>query len=271
MPVGEIKVDDVKAVMAPFWAHGHHVGARACLGRIEMVLGFAIAHGWRRSANVASWAVFEHLTPSRPNGGKKHHPMLDWKEMPDFIVKLRGVKDSMGALALELIALTATRSNEVRGMRFDEIDWEEKLWTVPAERMKRSVEFKIPLSNQALALLKPLYETRGRSQLVFPSPTPNRGISNATLWATMVRVTGKTATTHGLRASFRSYCSDVGVDDQLAEFCLAHGPKNAVQAAYNRAETIERRRIVMQRWADHLDGKATAKVVAIGSAKRGRR
>jgi integrase len=268
VPVSEVGVNDVKAVVAPFWTQGHHVAARGLLTRIETVLGYAIAHEWRNAANVASWSVFEHLTPKRPNGGKRHHAMIPWQEMPAFVAKLRASKDSLSAVALELLALTATRSKEVRGMRFDEIDWDASLWTIPPERMKRSVVFKVPLAAPALRVLKALDESRGKSNLVFPGPQAGKPVANQGLWSQMGRVTGKTATTHGLRASFRSWCSDVGIDDQLAEFCLAHGPKGAVQAAYNRAETVERRREVMTRWADYLDGKASAKVVPY---RRGRR
>jgi integrase len=134
--------------------------------------------------------------------------------------------------------------------------------------MKRSVEFKVPLSEQALAALKPLYETKGRDPLVFPGPRVNRPILNEALWKVVRSLTANTATTHGLRSSFRSWCSDVGIDDQLAEFCLAHDPKGPVQAAYNRAETIDRRREVMTRWATFLDGKTSAKVVAIAARKK---
>jgi integrase len=189
--------------------------------------------------------------------------------MPAFMTRVRAVEDSLASVALELIALTACRSNEVRNARWDEFDWEAKLWTVPASRMKRSMEFKVPLSDQTLALLKPLYETRGRSPLVFPGPKPGKAILNSTLWRTMSGVTDNPATTHGLRATFRTWCSDVGIEHELSECCLAHGKGNAVVQAYNRAEMVERRRRVMIRWANFLDGKTSAKVVPM--PKRGRR
>jgi integrase len=115
----------VKKIVEPFRARGHMTAARRILTCIELTLGFAIAHGWRLSANVASWEVFKHLAPARPNGGKKHHQMVPWREMPAFIAKLRQSENSMSAVALELIALTARRSNEVRGARWDEFDWQE--------------------------------------------------------------------------------------------------------------------------------------------------
>jgi integrase len=135
--------------------------------------------------------------------------------------------------------------------------------------MKRSAEFKVPLSDQAMALLSPLYESRGKGALVFPGPRPSRPIANQALWTQMGRATGKTATTHGLRASFRSWCLDVGVDDAVAEACLAHGPKDAVQAAYNRAEIIDRRRVAMAQWGRFLSGETeTGKVVPLARKRR---
>jgi integrase len=270
LPVGEIGVAEVKSVVKPFSDRGSLVAGRGLLSRIEIVLAYATAHEWRKGDNPASWSIFEHLFPHRPNGGKRHHPALDWKDMPAFMAKLRAAEMSLSAVALELIALTATRSNEVRGMRWDEIDWDAKLWTAPPERMKRSVEFKVPLSQQALALLKPLYETKRRAQLVFPGPRSGAWIANQTLWKTMVQVTGKTATTHGLRASFRSWCEDVGVEHEVAEACLAHGKGDQTAQAYNRGEMVERRRIVMQRWANFLDGKVSAKVLSIAGRKKKR-
>jgi integrase len=268
LPVGEVTVAQVKAVVEPFWRDGHHVASRGLLSRIETVLGYAIAHEWRLTANVAAWSTFEHIAPVNPNG-KRHHAMIDWREMPSFVAKLRESKNSLSAVALELIALTACRSNEVRGMRFDEIDWTGKVWTIPPERMKRKIEFKVPLSRQTLALLKTLDATKApRAQLAFPGPQPGKSIANQGLWTQMGRTTGKTATTHGLRASFKSWCEDVGVDHKVAEFCLAHAKGDSTESAYSRGQMIERRRAVMQKWADLLDGKASAKVVQLKRGKR---
>jgi integrase len=271
LPVGEIGVHQVKSVVAPFWDRGNLVAGRGLLSRIELVLAYATAHEWRVGDNPASWSIFQHLFPHRQNGGKRHHPALDWKDTPAFIAKLRQSENSLSAVALELIALTACRSNEVRGMRWDEIDWDESLWTAPPERMKRSVEFKVPLSEQALRLLKPLYETRGRAQLVFPGPQPGKSIANQALWTMMQRATGKTATTHGLRASFRSWCEDVGVEHEVAEACLAHGKGDQTAQAYNRGEMVERRRVVMQRWGRFLNGEpeeGSTKVIPLARRKK---
>jgi integrase len=269
LPVGEIGVAEVKSVVKPFWDRGNLVAGRALLSRIEMVLAFATANEWRKGDNPASWTIFEHLFPHRQNGGKKHHPMVAYGDMPNFIKKLRGTDASLSAVALELIAFTALRSDSVRGARWDEFDWDAKLWTVPKERMKLEVEFKVPITDQMRALLKPLHDPNSREQLVFPGPRSGKWIANQTVWKTMQRVTDGTATTHGLRASFTSWCEDVGVDDKVAEACLAHGKGNQTAQAYNRGEMVERRRKVMERWGRFITGtEPDAKVVPIAGRKR---
>jgi integrase len=266
MPISEIGVAQVKSVVQPYWTRGTLVAGRAHLTRIEAILDYGIAHGWRPDSNPASWKVFKHIAPSRPHG-KKHHKAVKWQETPAVFAKLGETQNNMGAVVLRLIVLTGCRSGEVRGARWSEFNWEERIWTVPPERMKRSDEFPVPITDQMLAILKPLDDTKGRQQLVFPGSRPGKPISNATLWATMQRVTGKTATTHGFRASFRSWMGDHGVPFEVAEACLAHAPGNSVVQAYNRTTMLERRRPVYQDWGDFLDGKASAKVVAIGSGK----
>jgi integrase len=272
MPVAEIGVHQIKSVVEPYWERGKFVAGRALLSRIEAVLDYAFAHEWRPEGdNPAAWKRFVHLFPARPNGGKRPHPMVKWPDMPAFLTKLRKVEDSMSAVVLELITLTACRSNEIRGLRWSEVDFKAKVITIPPERMKRSIEFKVPLSEQALGLLRPPHEAPGRpQQLVFPGPK-DKPLINQSLWKMIRRVTGKTATTHGLRASFGTWASENGVTDELLNMCLAHAKKDQTIAAYNRAENVERRRVVMQNWANFLDGVAeTGKVRQFRSDKRRR-
>jgi integrase len=267
LSVAEIGVDHVKRVVEPYWSRGKLVAGRALLTRIEAALDYGIAHGWRSDANPAAWKVFKHILPSRPNG-KKHHKALGWRETPALYAKL-GEMEDMGAAVLRLIILTGCRSGEVRGARWEEFNWDERVWLVPGERMKRSVEFPVPITDQMMALLKPLSEAQGRQQLVFPSTTPSKPIPNATLWMTVQRATGKTATTHGFRSSLRSWMGDHGVPFDVAEACLAHAPGDSVVQAYNRTTMLERRRPVLQQWNDFLEGKASGEVVAIGSRRKG--
>jgi integrase len=267
MPVSDITRNDVKAVVAPFWQRGHHAAARALLSRIELVLAYAIANEWRTAANVAAWSVFEHIAPVRPNGGQKPHPALKWREMPAIYAKL-GESVSLSTLALQLIILTGCRSNEIRSLRWDEIDLEAKVITIPASRMKRGKDFPVPITDQMLAILKPLHDTKGRDQLVFPGPRPGRPISNQTAWVAFRRVAGE-ATTHGCRSSLRSWMADHRVEFEVAEAMLSHEPGSAVVNAYQRSPLLERRRPVLEAWSRFVSGEDVAgNVVPMTSGKR---
>jgi integrase len=267
--VDEIDVNDVKRVVAPFWDAEKHTTARRLLNRIELVIEYALAHGWRTADNPATWKRFQHIAPSVPNGGgKPHHPAVGWRDMPALMAKLRKV-ESTTALALEFAILTGTRSGEARGAKWSEIDWDSAVWTVPHERMKRGVEFDVPLSRQAVDLLRQMQAVRPKTnackasdEFTFPGANPGRPLNNESLYYLTGRLTDGAATTHGFRASFKTWCGDNGIDRELAEHCLAHAIGNATEQAYNRTTILERRRPIMQMWADHLDGEAdTAKVV----------
>jgi integrase len=268
MPVAAVTVDDIKATVQPFWDRGHMTAGRRVLSIIEMALAYGIAHGWRTAANVAEWKTFKHLSPAKPNGGKKHHAALRWQEMPALYARL-GESGSLSALALQLIILTGCRSNEIRSLRWsDEVDFAAKVITIPPERMKRGEEFPVPITDQMLAILKPLHETKGRDQLVFPGPRPGRPIANQALW-TMIKRAADEVTTHGCRSSFRSWMADHGVPFEVAEACLAHAPGSASVTAYHRTTMLEQRRPVLEKWNRFVSGEdATGKVVAIGSGRK---
>jgi integrase len=265
--VDEITVEDIKRVVSPFWDKEKHRTARRMLNRIELTLSYATAHGWRSGDNPASWKIFEHLAPSQPNG-KKHHAALPWRDVPDFVARLREVA-RIGALALEFAILTATRSGEARGARWSEIDFDARVWSIPAERMKTKEQFDVPLSDQAVALLRKM-EGLDR-QLVFPTEDGDKVVTNMSLWGLTKRLAPDDvdATTHGFRASFKTFCSDHAIDREIAEACLAHQIGSAVEQAYNRTSILERRRVPMQMWADFLDGVSEeTKVVPIAQGKR---
>jgi integrase len=269
MPVSGITEDHVWSVIEPFVERNELVAAKLALNRIHTILACAKSNKWRSGDNPASWDIFQFKIPARQNGAKQHYPMLKWPDMPAFLTKLRGVEDSKSAAALELITFTACRSNEIRGLRWSEVDFDAKFLTIPPERMKRSVEFKVPLSDQAVTLLKSLHEASGDELLVFPGPRSGRSILNQTLWETMQRVTDRTATSHGLRASFATWASERGVPDELIDMCLAHGKRSQTTAAYNRAENVERRRVVMQDYANFICGtEPNAKIVPLARRKQ---
>jgi integrase len=265
--IDDISVADIKPLVRPSWDSGHANTARRLLTRIEATFDYAKAHGWRSADNPATWAVFKHiLQAAGPTGPKEHHPALEWRDLPAFIAALRALPDpTMAALALEMTILTACRSGEVRGMQWDEIS--DGVWTIPASRIKRGIAHEVPLSADALALIKRLEPAR-IGVFVFPGRSSRRPIANWAVWHLVQHLTNRatgqpsTASPHGMRASFRSYCTAKRVPVEISERCLAHGRENAVQAAYDREEMLEDRRKVMEEWAAFLSG-ADSNVVAL--------
>lgn len=185
-----------------------------------------------------------------------HQPAMDWRDVPAFVqnhlAELSGAK-----AALLFCILTAARSGEVRGMTWDEIDFDNRLWIIPANRMKAGVEHRVPLSEQALAIIS----TQARlNEIVFPAARGGQ-LSDMALTAVLRRANapsdapGRVATAHGFRSSFRNWCADNGADSDTAERALAHTISNKVRAAYERSDRLEARREVMQRWADFVSDR----------------
>lgn len=181
-----------------------------------------------------------------------HQPAMPWQMVPGFIEEhLVGAGGAKAALLFCI--LTATRSGEVRGMTWDEIDFDNRLWVIPANRMKAGVEHRVPLSEQALAIIS----TQARlNNLVFPALRGGQ-LSDMALTVILRKAKapsdtpGRAATVHGFRASFRNWCADNGVDSDTAERALAHTISNKVRAAYERSDRLEARREVMQRWGSY--------------------
>jgi integrase len=161
----------------------------------------------------------------------------------------------MAARALEFLTLTAARSGEVRGAQWNEIDLTKKIWVVPAERMKAKREHRVPLSKQAIALLKAL-PTKNTGALIFPSTKATSKLSDTALTAVMRRMEIE-AVPHGLRSSFRDWVGEeTEFPREVAEMALAHTVGNAVEAAYRRGDLFEKRRLMMQDWADFVARKS---------------
>jgi integrase len=260
--VGDIGVGDIKPIVQPYWNRGRETTARRLLNRIETVFDYAKAHEWRTADNPATWAVFEHiLQADGPTGPKRNHPRLDFEKTPAFMAKLRADDgaggDTMAALALELMILTGARSGEARGMLWDEIDFDTATWTIPPERMKGKREHQVPLSSDAVALIKRLEPAR-INKFVFPGRQNGRPIAHWAVWALVQRLTGREASPHGFRASFRTWIAEqeppFDVPFEVAEACLAHKIGNATSKRYNHATLLKLRRPVMERWAKFLSG-----------------
>jgi integrase len=194
-------------------------------------------------------------------GTRGHHKAMAHKDVPACMARLAEI-DSAPSKALQITVLTCARTSETLGMTFDEIDFENAIWTIPASRMKMDREHTVPLSEQALAILRHQHDEGGANPHVFPG-RPMSGLSNMSL-AMLMRRLKIDATVHGFRASARSWMADQGVQFEVAEAALAHTVGNAVVAAYQRSSMLDLRRPVLQKWADFITAAvAPVKVEAL--------
>ena len=247
-PVHRINTADVMAVLLPIW-NGKRATARQVRHRISAVMRWAVAQGYRED-NPAGDAIGAAL----PKNGVQvqHRRALPYAEVAAAIATVRGSGAfPMTVLAFEFLVLTACRSGEVRGARWEEMDLEAREWSIPAERMKTGREHRVPLSTRALAVLREAREHADGSGLVFPSA---RGgcLSEATI-GKMVRDLGIGAVPHGFRSSFRDWAAErTEAPREVCELALAHVNRDRVEAAYRRTDLFERRRALMESWSEFL-------------------
>ena len=258
--VGEVTQAHVMAVLLPIWKTKTQTAIRL-RGRIEQVLAWATAAGFRQGDNCARWAgLLDQLLPAPGKVSEpRHHPAVRVDDMPAFIKALRQ-HDGLSPKALEFVVLTAARSGEVRGATWAEIDLEAAVWTVPKERMKAGKEHRVPLNTQAIKLLEAMPRIEG-TELVFPAPRGGQ-LSDMALTALTRRMNfrddaGRVCVPHGFRSSFRDWVFErTDYPRDLAEAALAHALENKVEAAYRRGDALERRRAMMQAWANYCEGVA---------------
>ena len=256
MIAADIDTATVLRVLEPIWKEKTETASRL-RGRIEAVLDYAAAKGLREGPNAARWKGNLALTlpAKRKISPVEHHPAIPVQDMPKFFKSLQQ-REGTAARALEFLVLTAARSGEVRGAQWSEIDLAKKIWTVPAERMKAKREHRVPLSTQAVTLLKSL-PTKNTDALIFPSTKPTTKLSDMALTALMRRMEIE-AVPHGLRSSFRDWVGEeTAYPREVAEMALAHTVGNAVEAAYRRGDLFEKRRAMMEDWAKYLSTKRT--------------
>jgi integrase len=266
--VDTIATEDILKILSPIWTTKTETAKRV-QGRIENVLDYAAAHKYRDPLNPARWrGHLDKLLP-KPSRVKKssHHPAMPHSEVPAFMGELWG-NSSISALALRFLVLTATRTGEVLGAHWSEIDLESAIWTVPAARMKARREHRVPLSDAAMAVLGALPRIEGNSYL-FPGARHGRSLSNMALLQLMrgmgYGVDGNRGdyVPHGFRSSFRDWSGEVSsFPRDVAEMALAHVIQNKVEAAYRRGDLFAKRRKMMQEWADYVS-KEQAKVIPI--------
>lgn len=247
-PIDEIDTDLVMKVLRPIWEEKTETASRV-RSRIELVLNYAKALKLRSGENPAGWRG--HLDALLPRPSKvapvRHHPALAFREIGDFLKELRTHKGT-GALALEFLILTAARTSEVLNMPWSEVDLVNRVWTVPGSRMKAAKEHRVPLSDAAIAVLGRAAALR-QNEWVFPGVRTLRPMSDMAL-TMLLRDIRPGVTAHGFRSTFRDWAAEVSSHPhEAAEMALAHAVGDKVEAAYRRGDMFERRRHLMEDWA----------------------
>ena len=266
MVVSDIVRAHVVKLLEPIWLIKNET-ARRTRTYIEQVLNLAIAKGIRTGENPARWKGNLDLSLAAPNkiARVEHYASLPYQQLPEFMAKLRH-QDRPGAKALELLILTAGRSGEVRNAVWAEFDLPNKVWTVPAERMKAGKVHRVPLCADAIALLEALPRS---NEYVFPNSTSGRPITDNTISMVPKRI-GHKVTAHGFRSTFKDWCSEhTSYADEVSELALAHVGSDSTRAAYARSELLDKRRRLMDEWAlfvTHGSAQKAASVTLIGSS-----
>jgi integrase len=264
LPVQDVDTPLVLKVLEPIWQDKTDTASRI-RGRIEIVLDWAKFREYRSGENPARWRGHLQLALARPEkiAPHQHHAALPYAAIGELMADLRG-RDSTSARCLEFLILSAARTGEVIGATWDEIDLAQKIWTVPAGRMKSNREHRVPLSDRAIIILRGM-EQRRENDFVFAGRSG--GLSNMSLLA-MLRTLGRPVTAHGFRATFKTWASEcTSFQNEIVEASLAHTIGGKVEQAYMRGDMFEKRRRLMQAWAEFC-GKASpsrAKVVKLNS------
>lgn len=267
-PVDEVSTPEILAVLQPLWSRTPETAERL-RGRIENVLNAAKAKGHRTGENPATWrGHLDQLLPKRQRLSRGHHAAMPYAQVPAFMTDLQS-RSAVAARALEFTLLTAARSGEVLGANWREIDFDKRIWTIPAHRMKAGREHRVPLSERATAVLGIMAEL-GVQGYIFPGPKPKTPLSSMAM-AMLLRRMQTGVTVHGFRSSFRDWASETtGFSHETCEMALAHTITNKAEAAYRRGDLFDKRQTLMEAWAAYCASEDSAKVVPI-SKKAARR
>jgi integrase len=246
-PIDAIDTADVLEVLQPLWATTTETASRL-RGRIEATLDYAKAMGWRSGENPARWrGHLDAILVKRSYIARDHHAAMAYTDVPKFITSLR-TQETLAAHAFEFLILTATRLSEVTGVIWSEIDLDAAIWTIPAKRTKAGREHRVPLTLAAMGILKQAAECRS-SDLIFLGRSLVRPVSGSALR----NLLPANVTIHGFRSSFSTWASEqTNFARELVEQSLAHTIGNVTELAYRRTDWLERRRVLMQEWADFL-------------------
>jgi integrase len=267
LSVADIDTALVLRVLEPIWTTKNETASRL-RGRIETILSWAKVRGYRTGENPATFkGNLKEALPKVSRANRGHHAALPYRDIPAFMQELRAAA-GMSARALEWTILTAARTSETIEARWNEIDEENRLWIVPAGRMKAGVEHRVPLSDAALRLLRSLPR---EGALIFPGAREGQPLSNMAMLELLRGMRGKGLTVHGFRSSFMDWGHETtGYPKEMLDIALAHKVADKVEAAYRRGDMIEKRRRLMTDWADYcvtVRTGETRNVVAMRAAQ----
>ncbi len=245
-PVDQVSTEQVLAILRPIWSTKAETASRV-RGRIERVLNAAKVRGFRSGENPAAWhGHLQLLLQKRQKLQRGHHPALPFIDLPSFWRNLTAL-NTISSAALQFLILTAARSGEVRGAKWNEIDLDKRLWTIPATRMKAGKEHVVPLSEACVKIVKHMQNIR-HSDFIFPGAREASPLSEVTL-SKMLHTLRKDCTVHGFRSTFRDWCGEeTEFSREHAEACLAHTIGSAVEQAYRRGNSLEHRKRIMNAW-----------------------
>ncbi|MDA9967202.1 tyrosine-type recombinase/integrase [bacterium] len=255
LSISDLDTDLVLKAIEPIWISKAETASRV-RQRIETVWDWARARKYVEGENPAR--LRGHLDKILAKTAKvkrvKHHAAIPYKQIATFIKKLRGRKGS-SASAMEFMILTAARTGEVRGAKWQEIDLTIKVWTIPADRMKAGKEHRVPLCDRALQILNSMKSNRNPDEFVFPGWKTGTGLSDGAMLALLRKMEVGPYTPHGFRSTFRDWAAEEAhqFSNETVELALAHTIRNKAEAAYRRGDQLERRRELMAAWSEHIE------------------
>jgi integrase len=256
MPVATIGKTHVNTALRPLWLRSPDLARRA-QAAVLRVIRYAKASGLTATSASAIREDLAHLIPV-VNGSKHPFKALDYADIPAFVRELRAAQAqgaSLSASVLEFIVLTACRLNEAVGMQWSEIDWEERVWTLPAARSKTNTVHRVPLCNRALELLSRQHEGGEQTENIWPSRDGAGAISGKAVYKYLVQTMGVKATVHGFRATFRTWAgNETHFNRVTCELALGHAAGDKVELSYRRGDELDKRRALMEAWSAYCGG-----------------
>ena len=254
VPFHKITTEHIRRVLKPIWDEKTETATRV-QQRVSRVMGYGISLEYYVGSNVADWKTSISYIFKRPYKSQKHFPSLHYKKLPDFYAELSKIETTT-TRALRFLILTVARTSEVTLLQSDELDFEQNIWTIPEARMKAKKEHKVPLSYEVIKLLG-IPHNLHNYKYVFTGCSPDKHLSNNAM-GKFVRDNYRHMkfTVHGFRATFRVWAAETGNYDQnMVEFALAHQLPSRSQSAYFRSDLFEKRKLLMDDWADFVTSK----------------